>query len=85
MERKTLVNEIVDFALEYGIFNISGAISEIKTKIEHQLVDYEFVEGLINMIIVKTKDHKDIDTGRLIKLLIELEKIRLELEYNNIE
>ena len=81
MQRKVLVENIIDFCLEYGVFNISGRISDIRTNIEHQLVDYEFVEGLINMIIVKTKDQKDIDTGRLIELLIELEKIRLELEY----
>ena len=84
MERKELANEIVDFALEYEVFNISGQICDIKKRIEEQFIDCEFVEGLINMIIVKTKDKKDIDTGRLIELLIELEKIRLELEYNTV-
>jgi len=83
MERKELANDIVDFALEYGVFNISGQICDIKRRIEEQFIDFEFVEGLINMIIVKTKDKNDIDTGRLIELLIELEKIRLELEYKD--
>ena len=84
MERKILASEIVDFCLEYGVFNISTDIGEIKTRIEEQFVDFEFVEGLINMIIVNTKNKNDIDTGKLIELLIELEKIRLELEYNTV-
>ena len=83
MKRKELANEITEFALEYGVFNISTDSSEIKKNIEYQLEDYDFIENLINMIIVKTKDKKDIDTGRLIELLLELEKIRLELEYKD--
>ena len=83
MERKALAKEIVDFCVEYGIFNISSTeIKEITRRIRYQLDDYEFVENLINMIIVRTKVIDDIDTVKLKKLLIELEKTRLELEYN---
>jgi len=81
MKRKVLSNEIVNFCLEYGVFNITTNISDIKTRIEHQLEDYDFVESLINMIITKTKEQENIDIERLKRLLLELEKVRLELEY----
>jgi len=84
MEQKKLTrlaDELTDFCLEYKIFNISCSVKEIKKRIEEQFDDVVFVEGLINLIIVKTKDHKDIDTGKLIELLSELERLRLELEY----
>jgi len=81
MNRKKLANDVTDFALEYGIFNITCGTQEIKQRIEEQFIDPAFVEGLINMIIVKAKDQDDIDTGRLIELLSDLERLRLELEY----
>jgi len=84
MEQKKLArlaNELTDFCIEYKIFNISCGAKEIKQRIEEQFTDVVFVEGLINLIIVKSKDHQDIDTGKLIELLSELERLRLELEY----
>jgi len=81
MERKRLANELTDFCLAYKIFNISCGAKEIKQRIEEQFTDVVFVEGLINLIIVKAKNHEDIDTGKLIELLSELERLRLELEY----
>lgn len=84
MEQKKLTrlaNELTDFCLEYKIFNISCGAKEIKQRIEEQFDDVIFVEGLINLIIVKTKNLDDIDTGKLVELLSELERVRLELEY----
>jgi len=81
MERKRLANELTDFCLEYKIFNISCGAKEIKQRIEEQFDDVIFVEGLINLIIVKAKKLDDIDTGKLVELLSELERVRLELEY----
>jgi len=85
MKRKELASEITSFALEYGIFNTTMGTKEIEQKIEEQFIDCVFVEELINKIIVKTKDHEDIDTGRLINLLAELERLRLELEYTKVD
>ena len=85
MERKKLANEIIDFGLENGIFNISCGTKEIKIRMEEQFEDVVFVEGLINMIIVKAKKLNDIDTGKLIELLSELERLRLELEWKKPE
>jgi len=81
MERKRLANELTDFCLEYKIFNISCGAKEIKQRIEEQFCDVVFVESLINLIIVKTQSQKDVDTDKLIELLSELERLRLELEY----
>ncbi len=85
MERKKLANELTDFCLAYGIFNISCGVAEIKQRIAEQFCDVVFVEGLIHMIIIKAKKHEDIDTGKLIELLTELERLRLELEYKTPE
>ena len=85
MERKKLANDVTDFAIKYGIFNIKCGTREIKSRIEEQFCDVVFVEGLINMIIVKAKNHKNIDTGKLIELLTELERLRLQLEYKEPE
>ena len=76
-----LANELTDFCLEYRIFNISCGAREFKQRMEELFYDVIFVEELINLIIVKAKDQKDIDTGKLVELLSELERLRLELEY----
>jgi len=81
MERKKLAEELTNFCLANEIFNISCGTKEIKQRIEDQFCDVVFVEGLINMIIVKAKNRQDIDTGKLVELLSELERLRLELEY----
>ena len=40
-----------------------------------------FVEGLINLIITKTKSCIGIDIDRMLDLMLELERLRLELEH----
>ena len=80
-EKRELASAVIDFCLEYGIFNPSCEISELKRRVEEQFCDCVFVEGLINRIIVKTKNRDDIDVGKLVALLVGLEKIRLTLEY----
>jgi len=81
MERKELINIIIDFFIEYKLFDKSIKIKEIKSKIDDQLKDIEFVESLINTVIVKVKKRKNVDLKVKI-LLLELEKIRLELEFD---
>jgi len=84
MEQKKLTrlaNELTDFCLEYKIFNTTCGAKELKQRIEEQFCDVVFVEGLITRIIKKAKNHEDIDTGKLVELLSELERLRLELEY----
>ena len=85
MNNKKLASELTDFCLKCGIFNISCGAKEVKQSIEEQFDDVVFVEGLINLIIVKAKDLKDIDKDKLVELLSELERVRLELEYKPAE
>ena len=83
MERNVLVNEIASFCFQYGIFDKSIRVSEIKNRIRNQLDNVEFIENLINTLIIKTRNRKNIDVEKLKELLLELEKIRLELEYKD--
>jgi len=52
---------------------------------EELFCDVIFVEEMINLIIVKTMNHENIDTDKLIELLAELDRLRLELEYKTPE
>lgn len=81
MERKVLVSEIVSFINQYHLIRNTENLSMAKGRIEEELNKSEFVEGLIHVLNVRTKRRKGIDTEKLITILIELEKIRLELEY----
>ena len=85
MDRKRLANELTDFCLAYGIFNTTCGVKEIKQRIEEQFDDVVFVEKLITKIIHKSKNHNGIDPDKLVELLSELEKVRLELEYKTPE
>ena len=81
MERKELINEIINFCFEHGLFKGTVKVSELKIKIRKGLNDSEFIENLINTIIIKTRYRKSIDTEKIKALLLGLEEIRLELEY----
>jgi len=81
MKRGILATEIINFCINYRIFNNSEALMEVKDSISHQLEDAVFVEEFINLLILKTKNRQDIDLEKLKNLLLELERIRLELEY----
>ena len=88
MEQKRLTrlaSELTDFCLEYRIFDISCGAKEFKQRMEELFCDVIFVEEMINLIIVKTMNHENIDTDKLIELLAELDRLRLELEYKTPE
>ena len=81
MKRKKLIDEIIDFYIEYGIIK-NTEIEDVRQEMKEHLKHCDFLESLINTIIVKTRHRKNIDTEKIKKLLLELEKIRLELEYD---
>ena len=83
MERKELINEIAVFCYDYRLFKRTIKIDELINIIELQLEDVAFIESLINTIIVKTNKDKNIDVEKVKKILLELDKIRLELEYKD--
>jgi len=88
MEQKKLTrlaNELTDFCLQNKIIEPKIGAREMKQSIEEQFCDVAFVEGLIKLIIDKVRNRQDIDTGKLIELLSELERVRLELEYRTPE
>ena len=82
MERIELINEIIEFCLKYRLFNRAIRTDEIKRNIGSRLDDCIFVENLINTIVLKTRKRKNTDVHKIKNLLLELEKIRLDLEYN---
>ena len=83
MDRHVLIDEIAGFGYDYGIFSLSVGVNEIKRRIAYILDESEHIESLISAIIIKTKNTNDIDIERVKKILLELEKIRLDLEYND--
>jgi len=80
MERDILVGEIVRFCLDYGVLIDA---EELKRKIELGLEKAELIESLINTIFLRAKASKNIDIKRVKELLIELEKVRLDLEFKD--
>lgn len=80
MERDVLINEIASFCLDYGVIIDQ---SEMKSKIEAGLEKAELIESLYNTIFIKGKNGKIKDIEKVKELLIELEKIRLDLEFEN--
>jgi len=83
MKKKILINEIVKFNLKYKLFNDGVKADELKSIIEIWLEKIEHVESLINLIIVKTNQAQSIDKKKLKTIRLELEKIRIDLEYKN--
>ena len=84
MDRKELAKEIADFCIKYRLLGKPKNIILAKDRIEKELENICFVESLIHMIILKTQYIKDVDTKRLKNLLMELEMVRLDLEYDNV-
>jgi len=80
MEKDILVREIVSFCLDYGVLIKK---KEIERKIAQGLESAELIEDLYNTIFRKAKSGKIKDIKRVIELLVELERVRLELEFKD--
>ena len=80
MNKYRLAEEIINFCGENHIFG-NANIDTSANKIAEQLEESWFVEHFIFTLITKTKNKKNIDFKKLKELLLELEKIRLDLEY----
>ena len=80
MKRKELINEIYDICFKLEIFINSANERRTKENIGMLLEEVELVESLYNVIFIKAKKRKILYKKRIIDLLLELEKIRLDLE-----
>lgn len=81
MQRKVLAGELVDFLDDNKLVPKIESRSLAKDRIERGLNNSEYVEWLIHLLITKTKYRENVDFVEFNKLVSELEKIRLELEY----
>jgi len=84
MERKILVERIVEFYFQTGLLNEAVLKKdEIKIVIDDCLGKEEYIETIINTIMLRAKTQKNLDIEKLKEILIELERRRLELEYKD--
>lgn len=87
MEQYKLVKEIIKTCQYFKIMNCDINDSFVKKKIIDGLEDIIFVENLLNIFYKKMKQkrfQKTLNQNRLKRLLIELEKIRLNLEFKGV-
>jgi len=83
MKRNLLVDAIYELCLDLAIIEKTIAKNgekEIKHNIRLILEEAIFVENLYNTIFVKAKRLKLLQNKKITNILIELEKIRLQLE-----
>lgn len=87
MEQYKLVKEIIKTCQYFKIMNFDINDSFVEKKIIDGLEDIIFVENLLNIFYKKMKQkrfQKTLNQDRLKRLLIELEKIRLNLEFKGV-
>lgn len=87
MEQYKLVKEIIKTCQYFKIMNRDINNSFVEKKIIDGLEDIIFVENLLNIFYKKMKQkrfQKTLNQDRLKRLLIELEKIRLNLEFKGV-
>jgi len=84
MERKILVNRIVGFYFETGVLDEAELKKdEIKIVVDDCLNKVEHIETIITTIIRRARTYKKLDVEKLKEMLLELERLRLELEYKD--
>lgn len=87
MDQYKLVKEIIKTCQYFKIVEIDIDNYFVEKKIIDGLDDIIFVENLLNIFYKKMKLKRyrnSLDQNRLKKLLIELEKIRLNLEFKGV-
>ena len=86
MDQYKLVKEIIKTCQYFKVLQVSDSDIYVEKKIIDGLDDIIFVENLRNIFYqkMKLKRFKHLDQNRLKRLLIELEKIRLNLEFKGV-
>lgn len=87
MDQYKLVKEIIKTCKYFRIFDYETNNLYLQKKIIDGLDDIIFVENLLNVIYTKMRlkrFQRTLNQKRLKKLLIELEKVRLNLEFKGV-
>lgn len=87
MDQYKLVKEIIKTCQYFKVLKASDNDFRVEKKIIDGLDDIIFVENLLNIFYQKMKLKRfknSLDQNRLKRLLIELEKIRLNLEFKGV-
>lgn len=87
MDQYKLVKEIIKTCKYFKVINYETNYPFVEKKIIDGLEDIIFVENLLNIFYSKMKlkrFQKTLNQNRLKKLLIELEKVRLNLEFKGV-
>ena len=87
MEQYKLIKEIIKTCQYFKVMGYEIDNNFVEKKIIDGLEDIIFVENLLNIFYKKMKQkrfQKTLDQNRLKKLLIELEKVRLNLEFKGV-
>lgn len=87
MNQYNLVKEIIKMCQYFNVMDYAVNDCYVEKKIIDGLEDIIFVENLLNVFYKKMKckkNQKSLNQNRLKKLLIELEKIRLNLEFKGV-
>lgn len=87
MDQYKLVKEIIKTCKYFKVMDYEIDYFFVEKKIIDGLEDIIFVENLLNIFYKRMKQKRfknSLDTSRLKRLLIELEKIRLNLEFKGV-
>ncbi|MCI8291538.1 MAG: hypothetical protein HFJ25_04765 [Clostridia bacterium] len=87
MDQYKLIKEIIKTCKYFKVIDYEINDPFVEKKIIDGLEDIIFVENLLNIFYSKMKSkrfQKTLNQNRLKKLLIELEKIRLNLEFKGV-
>ena len=81
LEEKILVKELTGFFFVYGILGRELEESTIRKIVKNSLEKIELVETLINKLTNEAKKQRYIDVAKAKELLLELEQVRIELDF----
>lgn len=87
MDQYKLVREIIKTCQYFKVMEKDINCFFVEKKIIDGLEDIIFVENLLNVFYKKVKQNrkrKNLDRNRIKRLLFELEKIRLNLEFKGV-
>ena len=80
MRKEKLVDTIIDVGVELKIIKKPVNIKLIKNNVKIIIGDVAFIERLYNIIFIRAKKCNILHTKRIKHLLMELERIRIDLE-----